>query len=248
VESAPAALEALRNAESDNRPYRLIITAADLPNTDGFALAEIILGKSEYGNAVIMMLNSSGIRGDSSRCRKLGLRAYLTKPIKPSMLLDAIRMALGTPPALRPEMPLITKHSLLQSDVRLDILLAEDNPVNQKLATRVLTNHGHRVTVAGDGESALSALETGRFDLVIMDVMMPGLDGFQTTVRIRQREKERGGHIPIIAMTANAMAGDREKCLAAGMDDYVSKPLKPVTLYRTIERVMETLKEKTYPS
>jgi len=243
VDGGEAALDVLRRAQSEGRSYRLIITAANMPNMDGFALAEKIQDNPEYGSAIIMMLCSTGIRGDSGRCRKLGLKAYLTKPVKQSTLLDAIRLALGIAPERQSEAPLITKHSLIQERPRFNLLLAEDNPINQKLAVKILENHGHRVTVVPNGEEAVAASKTKFFDLILMDVQMPRLDGFQATRRIREQEKESGGHIPIVAITANAMPGDREQCLAAGMDEYSAKPLNPVALLQTIELVMEKTKE-----
>jgi len=231
-------LEKIKTSKVD-----LIITDLMMPNMDGFALAEKIQDNPEYGSAIIMMLCSTGIRGDSGRCRKLGLKAYLTKPVKQSTLLDAIRLALGIAPERQSEAPLITKHSLIQERPRFNLLLAEDNPINQKLAVKILENHGHRVTVVPNGEEAVAASKTKFFDLILMDVQMPRLDGFQATRRIREQEKESGGHIPIVAITANAMPGDREQCLAAGMDEYSAKPLNPVALLQTIELVMEKTKE-----
>ncbi len=236
VEGAAGALEALRASAAKGRPFRLIITDVNMPVQDGFDLAGEIKGHPEYGDALIMMLSSSGFRGDSARCRELGLTAYLTKPVKPSILLDAILLALGTSAEKRADAPLITRHSLVPSPGRFAILLAEDNIINQKLAVRILENKGHRVMVVDNGEEALAAWARGGFDVILMDVQMPRMDGFQATAAIRRTEKESGGHVPIVAMTAHAMAGDRQKCLDAGMDDYVSKPLKPQDLLKTIEQ------------
>jgi len=238
VDGAVPAMEALRSAAAEGRPFRLVLTDANMPEMDGFGLAAQVKGDPGFGHAVIMMLSSSGFRGDSARCRQLGLSAYLTKPVKQSQLLDAVMMALGTPPDKAAEAPLITRHTLIPSHSRYAILLAEDNLINQKLAVRILENRGHKVTVAGNGREALEALAKGRFDVVLMDVQMPEMDGFQATAAIRAGEKGRA-HLPIVAMTAHAMAGDREKCLLAGMDDYVAKPLKPVDLFLTLERAVE---------
>ncbi|MDD8025929.1 MAG: two-component regulator propeller domain-containing protein [Acidobacteriota bacterium] len=240
AEGAAQALERLRASATEGRPFRLILTDANMPDLDGFDLAGRVKEDPDFGNAVIMMLSSSGFRGDSARCRQLGLAAYLTKPVKQSQLLDAIMLALGTPSDKSAGASLITRHTLIPSHVRYSILLAEDNIINQKLAVRILENRGHKVTVAGNGREALEVLEKGSFDVVLMDVQMPEMDGFQATAAIRAKEKDGKGHLPIVAMTAHAMAGDREKCLMAGMDDYVAKPLKPVDLFQTLERVVES--------
>jgi two-component system, sensor histidine kinase and response regulator len=239
AESAAHALGLLRNANTLGVPFKLIITDANMPEMDGFMLAAEIKKDANFGSPVIMMLSSSGFRGDSARCRKLGLTAYLTKPVKQSLLFDAILLALGTTSEKRGEAPLITRHSILQTRARFSILLAEDNVINQKLAVRILENRGHRVTVVGNGEEVLAALDQGSFDVVLMDVQMPNMDGFQATAEIRLRERTTGDHLPIVAMTAHAMAGDREKCLNAGMDDYVAKPLKALDLLKAIEHAVE---------
>jgi CheY-like chemotaxis protein len=182
-----------------------------------------------------MMLSSAGQREDAARCRQLGVAAYLTKPIRQSTLLDAIMTALG---------PTVTPGGLAaaaerpgwgQSGRKLRVLLAEDNAVNQKLAVRLLEKRGHSVVVADNGREALAALERQEFDAVLMDVQMPEMDGFEATAAIRARERQTGAHVPVIAMTANAMKGDREQCLEAGMDSYVSKPLRPEDLFAVLE-------------
>ncbi|MCX6561078.1 MAG: response regulator [Candidatus Aminicenantes bacterium] len=239
VEGADPALHALRAAATEGRPFKLVLTDANMPEVDGFGLASRVKDDPGFSNVVIMMLSSSGFRGDSARCRELGLAAYLTKPVKQSQLLDAIMLALGTPGEKSAETPLITRHTLAPSRARYDILLAEDNLINQKLAVRILENRGHKVTVVGNGREALEALDKAAYDVILMDVQMPELDGFQATAAIRAKELRTKAHLPIVAMTAHAMAGDRERCLMAGMDDYVSKPLKPVDLFQTLERVVE---------
>jgi CheY-like chemotaxis protein len=241
AESGARALALLREALAGGRPFPLIITDANMPEMDGFDLAAEIKRIPGYEKAMIMMLSSAGFRGDSARCRELGLSAYLTKPVKQSLLLDAILLALGSPAAPSAEADLITRHSLTEAGTRYKILLAEDNVINQKLAVRILENRGHRVTVAGDGEEALAAIEKDLFDVVLMDIQMPKLDGFQVTKEIRFRERATGDRLPIVAMTAHAMSGDREKCLETGMDDYASKPLKPLDLLKTIDGVVERI-------
>jgi CheY-like chemotaxis protein len=184
------------------------------------------------------MLTSAGLRGDAARCRELGIKAYLTKPIKRSDLLLAIKVVLGSPAVTEEQPSVITIHSLRESRGRLRILLVEDNRVNQAVATRLLEKRGHKVVVAGNGRAALEALEKETPDLVLMDVQMPEMDGLQATAAIREGELKTGKHIPIIAMTAHAMAGDKERCLKAGMDGYVSKPLRAEFVFAAIEEVV----------
>jgi CheY-like chemotaxis protein len=183
-----------------------------------------------------MMLTSDDQLGDIKRCQELGLAAYLIKPITQSELLDAIMSVLNVP-SLPDAPPLVTRRSVRQSERPLHILLAEDNLVNKRLAAGLLQRWGHRVITVSDGRAALAALERQRFDLVLLDVQMPEMDGFEVTAAIREKEKKSGGRIPIIAVTAHAMKGDRERCLEAGMDDYVSKPIEPQQLFDAIERL-----------
>jgi signal transduction histidine kinase/CheY-like chemotaxis protein/ligand-binding sensor domain-containing protein len=246
VEDAKTALIALREAREEGRTFQLILIDANMPEMDGYALAEEIKKHPELGNAFIMMLSSAGFRGEAARCRKLGLSAYLTKPIKQSYLLDAIMLALGTgvhKPGTA-EMPLITRHSLSKARQQYHVLLAEDNIINQKLAVRILERREHQVKVANNGEEALEFLEKEPFDLILMDVQMPRMDGYQATAAIREKEIGTDKHIPIVAMTAHAMKGDREKCLESGMDDYISKPLKPYDLLKKIEYVVNRFKKE----
>jgi len=244
AESGDRALTLLREAQAAGRSFPLIITDANMPGMDGFDLAAEIKKIPGYEKAMIMMLSSAGFRGDSARCRELGFSAYLTKPVKQSLLLEAVQLALGTHSEKSVDVDLITRHSLSEAGARFKILLAEDNVINQKLAVRILENRGHRVVVAGNGEEALEAIEKNIFDVVLMDIQMPKMDGYQATKEIRRRELETGDHLPIVAMTAHAMSGDREKCLEAGMDDYVSKPLKPLDLLKTIDGVVEKIGRK----
>jgi CheY-like chemotaxis protein len=213
-----------------------VLLDAMMPGMDGFELAGQIRGRPAWDDATLMMLSSAG-RSDPARCRQFGIVRCLNKPVKQSDLLDAITHALGLA-TVEPAHP-----DRRRDNVRpLRLLLAEDGQVNQKVAVQLLEQRGHRVTVANNGREAVAAWEgarerggAGGFDVVLMDVQMPEMDGFEATTAIRGREKATGGHIPIIAMTANAMKGDREACLAAGMDGYVSKPFRAGELYRTIE-------------
>jgi two-component system sensor histidine kinase/response regulator len=184
------------------------------------------------------MLTAGGQRGDAARCRELGISAYLTKPIRQSELLDAILTVLGKSSQKEEHSALVTRHSLRESRQRRRILLAEDNQVNQKLLVHLLENRGHTVVVAANGREALAALERERFDVVLLDVQMPEIDGIQTTAAIRQWEQQTGTHLPIIALTAQAMPGDRERCLQAGMDGYIARPIRADALFTAIESLM----------
>jgi len=230
AESGAQAIECMREFQRLGKRFPLILLDAQMPEMDGFALAESIKRNPEWGTATIMMLSSAGQRGDAKRCREIGVAAYLTKPVGQDELLRAILTALGGRSA--PESPavVITRHLLREKSHQLRILLAEDNAVNQKLAVRLLEKRGHTVTVAGNGKEAVAAFQENTFDLVLMDVQMPEMDGFEATAAIREVEKQSGNHLPVIAMTAHAMVGDRERCLAAGMDDYLTKPIRPQDL------------------
>ena len=170
------------------------------------------------------MISAAGLRGDAQRCRELGVAAYLIKPLLEDELREAIILLLGQQGGAA--QPLITRHTLEEARRELNILLAEDNLINQKLAMALLTKQGHRVTVAVNGAEAVKMSAATDFDLILMDLQMPVMDGLAATEAIRQREDDTERHLPIVAMTANALAGDRERCLVAGMDGYVSKPIR----------------------
>jgi PAS domain S-box-containing protein len=229
------ALVKIREASDSGDPYRVILLDAQMPEMDGFQMAKEVK-TGPYGEGVaIIMLTSMGLKGDAARCQELGISAYLHKPIKQSELLDAIVIALGQPKM--GTTTVITRFTIQDARKRLNVLLAEDNMVNQKLAMRILEKRGHHVVAVSNGKEAIDKYEKEQFDLVLMDVQMPEVDGFEATQRIRQIEKQKGGHIPIVAMTAHAMKGDREKCLAAGMDEYVPKPIKTQELHNVIENL-----------
>ncbi len=183
-----------------------------------------------------MMLSSAGRREDAQRCREAGISAYMTKPIRRAELMDSILRALRLKASENEPPQLVTQPSRSRCARRLQILLAEDNLVNQMLAVRLLEKCGHAVTVAGNGCEPLAALERQSFGVVLMDVQMPEMDGLEATKAIRAKERSTGGHVPIVAMTAGAMKGDRERCLEAGMDHYVSKPLHPKVRHRRTTR------------
>jgi PAS domain S-box-containing protein len=241
VEDGRAALAALRRAVDTGEPFPLVLLDGHMPEMDGFALAEQIRRSPDLTGTTIVMLTSAGQPGDVARCRELGITAYLMKPVKQSELLDTILTALGS--SWEPPEPALAAGPA-PSGRPLHVLLAEDNAVNQKLVVRLLEKQGHTVVVAGNGREALAALERGRFDLVLMDVQMPELDGLAATARIRASEASGGSYtpagtrLPILAMTAHALKGDRERCLAAGMDGYVCKPIQSQQLFEAIADVV----------
>jgi len=227
--SGELALQELAAARQVGCPYGLILTDMHMPVMDGFGLA-VRIRESEQekpSGAPIILLTSGGQRGDVARCRELGIAAYLSKPVRSAQLHQAILRVVQAQDEPLPQST-ITRYSLLDKGgflKPLDILLAEDNHVNQKVATRLLEKRGHRVVVVANGKEALETLAREPFDLVLMDVHMPGMDGIEATMVIREREKLSGLHQPIIAMTALAMTRDHERCLAAGMDGYLAKPI-----------------------
>jgi two-component system, sensor histidine kinase and response regulator len=225
-------LDALSEARAAGQPFSLILTDMHMPKMDGFTLVEHIRKRPEVATATIMMLTSAGHRGDAARCRELGVAGYLLKPIRQSELREAIARVLGAH-TQNGAIPLITRFSLHDGRdpaTSLHVLLAEDNAVNQRLVVRLLEKRGHHVVVAGNGAEALTAMEKQEFDLVFMDVQMPEMDGLEATAAIREKEQTSGKHQPIIALTAHAMKGDREKCIAGGMDGYLTKPIRPQEL------------------
>jgi CheY-like chemotaxis protein len=242
------ALTLMKKAREAGRPYALILLDARVLEIDGFALAEMIEKDSSPASSIIMMLTAVGVRNEIWRRRELGISGYLNKPVKQSDLRQAIAHSLKLKPVPDDgKAHVIADFAQPEAKRRLRILLAEDNRVNQMVAVHVLKKHGHEVTVAGNGQEVLSALKKDRFDLILMDVQMPTMDGYEATEVIRKREGKKGAHVPIIAMTAHAMKGDRERCLQAGMDDYVSKPLKSDQLLETIDRVARGERWTTLP-
>jgi CheY-like chemotaxis protein len=209
-----------------------------MPEMDGFSLAEIIYKDPALVGSTVMMLTSAGHMEDAARCRDLGIAAYMVKPVRQRELLEALCALVQKKPKQQKEEQVRQPEALREEGSRRRVLLAEDNLVNQKLAQRLLEKRGFEVTIAGDGELALQALEKGAFDLVLMDVQMPNMDGITATTKVREREKLSGGRIPILAMTAHALKGDEERCLAAGMDGYVTKPIRPVEMFAAIDKVL----------
>lgn len=243
AESGREGMAAIQERKKTGTPFSLILLDAQMPDMDGFSMAEEMKKDPELLGATVVMMTSGGRQGDGARCRALGIAAYLMKPISQTELLEGILTVLGMPSDAPDRRQVVTRHSLREDRRRLRILLVEDNKVNQLVAGGVLRKRGHTVVMAGDGEEALAALEepdSGGFDLIIMDVQMPEMDGFEATGIIRARQKSSGAHIPIIAMTAHAMEGDEERCLAAGMDGYVSKPFEVDTVFTMIDRALMT--------
>jgi len=235
VASPTTALSALRQAAAAGAPFPLALIDAQMPDVDGFELARRIRKETGVEGTLMVMMTSAGQRGDAARCRQVGISAYLPKPVTASELLETIIATLREK-RHRPNSPvLVTRHSLREGRRRLRILLAEDNAFNEMVAVNLLERRGHSVKVVNNGQAALDTLAKGTFDLVLMDVQMPEMDGLQATTAIREREAAAGGHVPIIAMTARAMKGDREMCLQAGMDAYVSKPLRAANLFEAID-------------
>jgi CheY-like chemotaxis protein len=211
-----------------------------MPGEDGFDLAAQIRQSDPIAATPMLMLTSAGQRGDGARCRKLGIQGYLMKPIQSAQLIDAIQLALGTTAPESTPPALITRHLLAEESPHWQILLADDNLVNQKVASRMLEKQGHSVTVASNGLEAIKKMEQQAFDLILMDIQMPEMDGFEATAAIRANELG-GRRIPIIALTAHAMSGDRERCLAAGMDGYVCKPIRLPDVIAEINRVNQAM-------
>jgi CheY-like chemotaxis protein len=241
VGSVSAAVRALEQAAAAGEPFAMVLSDVNMPEQDGFVLARHIRRHPELTRTVVLMLSSGSQPGDAVRCREEGVCCHLTKPVKQGELRKAVARALGSQETTDRVAAGTTTDGRRRAAARqaLRILLAEDNPVNQTLAIALLQKQGHAVVLAANGKEALDRLQTAApFDLVLMDLQMPEMDGLEATRRIRQGESSTGGHIPILAMTAHAMKGDREVCLRAGMDGYVSKPVRPQELQEMIIKVV----------
>jgi signal transduction histidine kinase/DNA-binding response OmpR family regulator len=242
VDCGAAALAAMDRARREAKPFQLVLLDFQMPDLDGFTVAAEIHKRPDLDGSTIMMLSSVGQRGDAVRCRELGVAAYLTKPVRQSVLLDAIHAALSDVSVMATQTrALVTQHSIREENQRpLRVLLAEDNAVNRTLILHLLKKRGHLVFVAGNGREAVQSYDRDPIDVVLMDVQMPEMDGFEATAAIREREAVSGRHMPIIALTAHAMTGDQERCLAAGMDYYLTKPVRPGELFATLEMAVRT--------
>ncbi|MBA3557671.1 MAG: response regulator [Gemmatimonadaceae bacterium] len=235
VPGGAEALAALEAAQRAGHPFQLVLLDAQMPTMDGFGVAEAISRRTELVGATVMMLSSSGQHSDVARCTEVGIASYLTKPVKSSHLLDAILSVIETTPSADLRDTRSAESVPAPSRPSLKILLAEDNLVNQMLTVGLLSKRGHSTTIASNGLLAVEAFSLETFDVILMDVQMPEMGGFEATAAIRERERSTAAHIPIIAMTARAMSGDREQCLAAGMDAYIAKPIRPSELIALVE-------------
>jgi CheY-like chemotaxis protein len=235
AESGVDAVRLLQHAQEQKRPFQLAIVDALMPGMDGFMLADRMNHNPNLTRPVIMMLSSSDLQSDIPRCRRLGIVCHVVKPVCKADLRESMLRALGTAPAEPPA----HDEKVTESLRHLSILLAEDNAMNKRLATRLLEKRGHKITSVSNGREALEALEQARFDVILMDVQMPVMDGWMATQAIRERERGTEEHVPILALTAHAMKHDQEQCLAAGMDGYLSKPFQPAELYQAVESIVE---------
>jgi len=243
ADNGESALKAIQKSIKAGKPYLLLLIDAFMPGMDGFMLASEVSKISEMKNAAVIMLSSAEQRSRAKDYKKYGISGFLLKPVKQSELYNAILDVLYHTDVYKKDKKTVSDKKAIQEDhpaeSRLRILLAEDNAINRKLATSLIQKRGHEVVQAENGLKALDYYKQGGFDLIIMDVQMPVMDGLEATHEIREFEKSSGTHIPIIAMTAHAMAGDREKCLEAGMDDYISKPIKPERLFNAIHSIIK---------
>src|SRR5437016_26908 len=230
---ADTGMEALRRASGSGTPYDLAILDAQMPDQDGFTLATAIRADRALAATRLLILTSAGQRGDGERCRQLGIQAYLTKPIARADLVEAVGTVLAGTVSAPGAADLVTRHSIAESRHALRILLAEDNPVNQQVATAMLLKRGHHVDVASNGREAVDAVARVRYDVVLMDIQMPEMDGFEATAKIRALPQ--GRTLPIIALTAHALTGERERCLERGMSGYLAKPFKAHDLFAVVE-------------
>jgi two-component system sensor histidine kinase/response regulator len=237
VDGAQAAIPTMEAALGAAHPFAFVIVDGQMPGIDGFMLVKQIQERTEFSGTIILMLTSMGKKGDAARCRELGIAAYLVKPARQSELLETLCRVIRKSPDTE-SATLVTRHTLREERSRLQILLAEDNLVNQTLAVRLLEKRGYVVTVVGDGRAAIAALEKQSYDVVLMDVQMPEMDGFEATAVIRKNEESGARHTPIVAMTAHALKGDRERCLASGMDGYLPKPIRSAELFAAIENAV----------
>lgn len=246
AENGEDAYNEVMRAQDAGMPYDIILLDAHMPGMDGFAVQEKIRATLPASKSIVVMMTSAGTRGDADRCRTLEVNAYITKPVIYSELNATLHRALNLDSAEKAQSPVaqIAK----APEASLSVLLVEDNLINQRLAVRLLEKAGHSVVVCENGADALNALEGQHFDLALMDMQMPVMDGIEATLAIRARELVHGGHLPIVAMTANVMAGDRERCLEAGMDDYISKPIQAGKLMDCIASLFAGGSETTAPS
>jgi two-component system sensor histidine kinase/response regulator len=241
-ESAPdgqSALRIMKKFKKTGKFFSIILVDVQMPGMDGFSLVEKISSEFKLQSPTIMMLTSLGVRGDATRCQQLGISAYLVKPVRQAELLEAILLVHGKNKMKKKSPGVITRHTIREKHQTFNILLAEDNIINQKIVQRFLEKEGHHVSIAENGKKALSILKNEKFDLILMDIQMPQMDGFEATTIIRGQETSSKTHIPIIAMTGHALKGDKERCLSAGMDEYISKPISFEKLNELINQLLK---------
>jgi two-component system, sensor histidine kinase and response regulator len=251
VSSGMEALEVLRSGVVDNDPFEIAIIDMQMPEMDGETLGQHIKQDPDLRNTKLVMMTSVGKRGDARRFKDIGFAAYLTKPVKQSQFYDCLALVTGLQKDTPDDQPsaIVTRHSIAEYQKRrVRFLLAEDNETNQKVAVGILKNFGYKTDVVSNGKEAVEAMEKIPYDIVIMDCQMPQMDGYAATKEIRSSQSNVLDHnVPIIAMTANAMKGDREKCLEAGMDDYIPKPIHPQKLLEVIEKWLVKTNEEMQP-
>jgi PAS domain S-box-containing protein len=233
AEDVASGLTLLRAARDAGKAPALAIVDAQMPGHDGYTLASQVKGDPSLADTPLLMLTSTGRRGDAARCRDLGVAAYLTKPVSRTDLLETVSAILGGRGEWGLTGSIITRHSLAEAREPLRILLADDNPVNQEVAATMLRKRGHRVDLAGNGLEAVAAVQREHYDLVLMDIQMPEMDGLKATAAIRALAE--GGELPIIALTAHAFAAERDRCVAAGMNGFLSKPFRAHELFAAVE-------------
>jgi CheY-like chemotaxis protein len=236
--SGDEALETLCAAARAGSPFALLLSDAEMPRMDGFKLAEKIAAEPSLKDLRVILISSVGWRGEAARCREVGIGGYLTKPVRQSELRAAISAVFEPQASAGVGGSPITRHSLREADLKRGVVLvADDNTVNQRVMKGLIERQGHTTRMASNGLDVLRALDEQLFDMIFMDVQMPDMDGLETTAEIRRREQSTGKHQIIIATTAHAMAGDRERCLSAGMDDYLSKPVAVAKLNEMLSRM-----------
>src|SRR2546422_8923232 len=249
VAAGRSALAALEQARAAGRTFHLVLLDARMPDMDGFAVAERIRQEPALAGVTVMLLTSDVMNGDLARCRTLGIARHLVKPFTPSELLAAVLLALGQSLETKAAPAAPADPGAETSSQRLHVLVAEDNPVNQRLIVRLLEKMGHISIVAHNGQEAVEAYESRPFDAALMDVQMPVMDGLAATMAIRESEARHPGRrrLPIMALTAYAMRGDRERCPAAGMDEYLTKPIRPEDLAAALGRLLGDYRTATVP-
>jgi len=238
ADSGPKALELLKQAAAENNKFQLVLMDIQMPEMDGFETVRQIRNDEVIKDSLVIVVTSAGVKGDGQRCRDLGIAGYLRKPVPFTEMLETLLIVMGNAPRKKKDFKLITRYSLRESRKKINILVVEDNLINQKLIVRILEKRGYLVDMANDGKEAVEKMSYSNYDLALMDIQMPEMDGIEATELIRKKEKEENAKMtPIIALTAYAMKGDKERFLKAGMNSYISKPIKQNELLETIEKL-----------